>query len=118
MTHTEAFLKDLAIAMIVLLSGLALTGEVSVSSVANTLGRLGIFLVVALLLGLLLVPRLLSVVARYQSKEMLWLTVLSLCFGFCLLVVELGYSMALGAFVMGAIIAESKQIHVIGRTIA
>ena len=77
-----------------------------------------IFLVVALLLGLLLVPRLLSVVARYQSKEMLWLTVLSLCFGFCLLVVELGYSMALGAFVMGAIIAESKQIHVIGRTIA
>jgi CPA2 family monovalent cation:H+ antiporter-2 len=107
----------LAIAMIVLLSGLALTGEVSVSSVANTLGRLGIFLVVALLLGLLLVPRLLSVVARYQSKEMLLVTVLGLCFGFCLLVVELGYSMALGAFVMGAIIAESKQIHVIERLV-
>ncbi|MEO6697960.1 MAG: cation:proton antiporter [Paraperlucidibaca sp.] len=107
----------LAIAMIVLLSGLALTGEVSVSSVANTLGRLGIFLVVALLLGLLLVPRLLSVVSRYQSKEMLLITVLGLCFGFCLLVVELGYSMALGAFVMGAIIAESKQIHVIERLV-
>lgn len=107
----------LAIAMIVLLSGLALTGEVSVSSVANTLGRLSIFLVVALLLGLLLVPRLLSVVARYQSKEMLLVSVLGLCFGFCLLVVELGYSMALGAFVMGAIIAESKEIHVIERLV-
>ena len=107
----------LAIAMIVLLSGLALTGEVSIASVANTLGRLGIFLVVALLLGLLLVPRLLAVVARYQSREMLLVSVLGLCFGFCLLVVELGYSMALGAFVMGAIIAESKEIHVIERLV-
>lgn len=107
----------LAIAMIVLLSGVALTGEVSVTSVANTLGRLGIFLVVALLLGLLLVPRLLALVARYQSREMLLVSVLGLCFGFCLLVVELGYSMALGAFVMGAIIAESQQIHVVERLV-
>jgi CPA2 family monovalent cation:H+ antiporter-2 len=62
------------------------------------------------LAGLLLVPRLLALVARYKSREMLLITVLGLCFGFCLLVVEIGYSMALGAFVMGAIMAESRQI--------
>ncbi len=103
----------LAIAIIALLSGLALTGNVSVGNVAGTLGKLGIFLVVALLLGLLVVPRLLSLAARYQSREMLLITVLGLCFGFCLLVVEMGYSMALGAFVMGAIMAESRQIKLI-----
>ena len=100
----------LAIALIALLSGMAMTGEVSVAAVAGTLGKLGIFLVVALLAGLLLVPRLLELVARYKSREMLLITVLGLCFGFCLLVVEIGYSMALGAFVMGAIMAESRQI--------
>jgi len=100
----------LAIALIALLSGLAVTGVVSVGAVVGTLGKLGIFLVVALLAGLLLVPRLLALVARYKSREMLLITVLGLCFGFCLLVVEIGYSMALGAFVMGAIMAESRQI--------
>lgn len=100
----------LAIALIALLSGLAMTGDVSVGAVVGTLGKLGIFLVVALLAGLLLVPRLLALVARYKSREMLLISVLGLCFGFCLLVVEIGYSMALGAFVMGAIMAESRQI--------
>ncbi len=103
----------LAIAIIALLSGLALTGNVSVGNIVGTLGRLGVFLVVALLAGLLVVPRLLSLAARYQSREMLLITVLGLCFGFCLLVVEMGYSMALGAFVMGAIMAESRQIRLI-----
>lgn len=103
----------LAIAIIALLSGLAVTGNVSVASVAGTLGKLGIFLVVALLVGLLLVPRLLDIVARYKSREMLLISVLGLCFGFCLLVVEMGYSMALGAFLMGAIMAESRHIKLI-----
>lgn len=107
------FQDILAIALIALLSGLALHGGISAGSVAITLGRLGIFLVVALLAGLLLVPRLLNAVARYESREMLLVSVLGLCFGFCLLVVQLGYSMALGAFVMGAIMAESRQIETI-----
>lgn len=107
----------LAIAIIALLSGLAVTGNVSVSAVAGTLGKLGIFLVVALLAGLLLVPRLLNLVARYKSREMMLISVLGLCFGFCMLVVKMGYSMALGAFLMGAIMAESNQIKLIERLV-
>src|SRR5262249_3726466 len=34
-----------------------------------------------------------------------------LCFGFSLLAVKLGYSVALGAFLIGAVIAESREIH-------
>jgi len=43
--------------------------------------------------------------------------VLGLCFGFCLLVVKLEYSMVLGAFLIGAIMAESRQLLKIERLI-
>mgnify|MGYP000231567667 CR=1 FL=1 len=66
-------------------------------------------------IGILLVPRLLAYVAKFESNEMLLITVLGLCFGFCLLVVKLEYSIALGAFVIGAVIAESRQLKLIER---
>jgi CPA2 family monovalent cation:H+ antiporter-2 len=105
----------LAIAMIALLSAIATTGQVDAPAVFGTLGKLSLFMVVALVLGILIVPRLLAYVARFQSAEMLLVTVLGLCFGFCLLVVKLDYSIALGAFVIGAVMAESRQLKVIER---
>jgi CPA2 family monovalent cation:H+ antiporter-2 len=101
----------LAIAMITLLSGIAMTGALRVVDVGITLGKLGIFLVVTLVVGLIVVPRLLSYVAKFKSNEMLLVTVLGLCFGVSLLAVKLGFSVALGAFVIGAIIAEAREIH-------
>ena len=100
----------LAIAMIALLSALATTGRVDTPEVFATLGKLSLFLVVALVLGILIVPRLLAYVARFDSAEMLLITVLGLCFGFCLLVVKLDYSIALGAFLIGAIMAEAREL--------
>ncbi len=103
----------LAIALIALLSALATTGQVDTPEVFATLGKLSLFMVVALVLGILIVPRLLAYVARFDSSEMLLITVLGLCFGFCLLVVKLDYSIALGAFVIGAVMAESRQLKLI-----
>lgn len=108
----------LAIAIIALLSSLALSGSMDAVEVAGTLGKLTVFMVVALVIGLLLVPRLLSYVARFGSDEMLLITVLGLCFGFCLLVIKLQYSVALGAFMIGAIIAEAREHKLIERLIA
>jgi CPA2 family monovalent cation:H+ antiporter-2 len=101
----------LGIAMIALLSGIGMTGSLSIGAVGITLGKLGIFLVVALVAGLIMVPRLLGYVARFKSNEMLLITVLGLCFGVSLLAAKLGYSVALGAFVIGALIAESREVH-------
>jgi CPA2 family monovalent cation:H+ antiporter-2 len=101
----------LGIAMIALLSGIAMTGALSVRDVGLTLGRLGIFMTVMLLAGLLFVPRLIGYVARFKSNEMMIVTVLALCFGSSLLAAKLGYSVALGAFLIGAIIAEAREIH-------
>jgi len=101
----------LAIVMIVLLSGIAMTGTLNVTTVGTTLGKLAIFLVAALVAGLIAVPRLVAYVAKFKSNEMLLITVLGLCFGFSLLAAKLGYSVALGAFIIGAVIAESREIH-------
>ena len=108
----------LAIAIIALLSSVAGHGTLDAAVVAATLLRLAIFLVVALVLGILIVPRLLTFVARFRSDEMLLITVLGLAFGFCLLVVKLDYSVALGAFVIGAVMAESRELKQIERLIA
>ncbi|MDR0770258.1 MAG: cation:proton antiporter [Burkholderiales bacterium] len=107
----------LAIGMIALLSSIAISGEVGTAAVLGTLGKLTLFMVAALVLGILIVPRLLNYVTRFKSDEMLLITVLALCFGFCLIVIKLGYSVALGAFVIGAIMAESRHIHAIERII-
>lgn len=107
----------LAIAMIALLSAIATTGEIQTSTVFATLGNLSLFMVTSLVVGILLVPRILAYVAKFKSNEMLLITVLAICFGFCLLVAKLNYSMALGAFVIGAIMAESKQHHLIEQII-
>jgi CPA2 family monovalent cation:H+ antiporter-2 len=101
----------LGIAMIALLSGLATRGQLSFGDVGLTLGKLGIFLTVTLVAGLLAVPRLIGYVGRFKSNEMLIITVLGLCFGVSLLAAKLGYSVALGAFVIGAVIAEAREIH-------
>ena len=100
----------LAIVMIALLSGFATTGSFAVADVGITVIKLGSFLGILLVAGLILVPRLLNYVARFKSNEMLLITVLGLCFGVSLLAVRLEYSVALGAFLIGAVIAEARQI--------
>ena len=99
----------LAIAMLALLGGIATTRTLAMGSVVVTLVRLAIFLAVTLVLGLLTVPPLLRYVARFRSNEMLLIAALGLCFGVSLLAVLMGYSVALGAFLIGAIIAEARE---------
>ena len=99
----------LAIAMIALLSGVAKTGSLAAADVARTLGGLGLFLTAILVFGLLLVPPLLRYVNRFRSNEMMLVTALGLCFGVSLLALRLEYSVALGAFLIGAIVAEARE---------
>lgn len=99
----------MGIVMLALLSGIAMTGSLGLADVGATLGKLSVFLVTALVVGLIIVPRLLGYVARFRNNEMLLVVALGLCLGFCLLAAGLGYSVALGAFVIGALMAEARE---------
>jgi CPA2 family monovalent cation:H+ antiporter-2 len=99
-----------AIIILALLSSIAVTGSLQLSEIVFTTTKLFSFLVISMLLGILIIPKLLSYIATFKSNEMLLISILGLCFGFSLLVVKLDYSVALGAFIIGAIIAESREL--------
>lgn len=107
----------LAIGIIALLSGIAKSGTIASGNVVTILGQLSLFIIVTLVIGLLTIPRLLAYISRFKSNEMMLISTLGLCFGLCLMVITLNYSIALGAFMMGAIIAEAKPLHQIEKLI-
>lgn len=107
----------LAIGIIALLSGIATSGKIAGDNIVSTLGQLSLFIIVTLVIGLLTIPRLLDYISRFRSNEMMLISTLGLCFGLCLIVITLNYSIALGAFMMGAVIAESKPLHQIEKLI-
>ncbi len=108
----------LGIGIIALLSGIATSGgEIDTANVMTTISKLVLFMVVSLVIGIIMVPRILSYIARFQSDEVMLVSVLGICFGFCLVVISLDYSVVLGAFLVGAIMAESRQLAQIERII-
>lgn len=107
----------LAIVLMALLTGIASTGGLEASEAVSAVGRLTLFMAVSLVVGLLLVPRVVDYIARVSRDDVLLVAVLGLCFGFCLLVTEMGYSIALGAFMIGAIVGESQSVERVERII-
>ncbi len=100
----------LGILIIALLSGVAKTGSLQVEESIAEAAKLAAFMAASVVIGVLTVPRLLRYVGKYRRPEMLLITTLALCFAACVLTLKLGYSIALGAFMMGAIIAEAREI--------
>lgn len=96
-----------AILLLALLSSIAMTGSFALGAVALTLGKLALFVGITMVLGLLVVPRLIREIAHFRSNEIILVTTLGFCFGLALLAIQLGFSEALGAFIAGALIAES-----------
>ncbi len=94
------------------------SGGGSTDVLSNTAGELLLFLLGLLVLGLLVVPRSIRVIVRLASTEILVVGVAGLAFGLSLLADEMGYSVALGAFLAGALIAESGEGHRIGTLVA
>jgi CPA2 family monovalent cation:H+ antiporter-2 len=107
----------LAIGILVLLSSAAHSGDVAAGEVLRTLAGLMVFLVATLVLGILTIPRLIDFVAAFHRNEMLLVAVLGVLFGICLLVTGFGYGTALGAFVSGVIVAESRAWRSVERLI-
>ena len=102
-----------AIVMLTLLGSYAQFGGRAVGEkspdIISTLGLFAGFVLVLVTLGLLIVPRVLRRLSREATSELETIFVAGLLFGLSLMVVRAGYSMALGAFLLGAIIAETPQ---------
>lgn len=100
----------IAIAMLALISTATAVGgdgSLDIAQVLLKLGELVLFMVLTTVVGLLLMPRLFAFVSRFNSNEMLLVTATGVCFAVALLAYEMEYSIALGAFLAGVLVAES-----------
>jgi CPA2 family monovalent cation:H+ antiporter-2 len=100
----------LTIVMLTLLTAVAIGGSVQADTALALVGHLGLFVIVGMILGLLLLPRLVDYVASFDRDETLLVSVLGICFGASLFAVWMGFSVALGAFLAGAVVAESRSV--------
>jgi CPA2 family monovalent cation:H+ antiporter-2 len=101
----------LSILLLAVMTGAATGAGMSAGDLAVTIGKLAGFLVGMVVVGMLGVPRMVRAVARSERSELLLLTSLGTCFGMVWIAVRAGYSVALGAFVAGMLIAESGKGH-------
>jgi CPA2 family monovalent cation:H+ antiporter-2 len=99
----------IAILLIAALTAIASGARLSAGSLAVTVGRLGAFLIALLVVGLYTVPRGIRAVMRMNRPETTLVTSVGICFGVALLARAFGYSVALGAFIAGSLVAESGE---------
>ncbi len=98
-----------AILLIALLTTLATTRSFDFAGLAAAAGRLGIFLSVLMLVGLVTVPRLIRFVVSLRRPETTLVTSVGVCFAAALAAQRYEYSVALGAFLAGCLVAESGE---------
>lgn len=96
-----------AILLMVLLSTIAVSQNFSGADLFISAIKLVFFLVLWFLGGIFLIPTLLKKTKDLLTDETLLIVALALCLGMVILATKAGFSPALGAFIMGSIIAET-----------
>jgi CPA2 family monovalent cation:H+ antiporter-2 len=127
--HVDTGLRELAMGVLLaedltavvelaVLAALAAGASVSVSMVAVTVGRLALFLVALVGVGMLIVPRAIRLVVRMDRPETILVAAVGICFAFAIVAEMAGYSVALGAFLAGMLVAESGEAKRIEHLVA
>lgn len=107
----------IAVLLLVVLSTVSVSHSFDGGALAGQMVKLVFFLVAWFIFGIYLIPTFLRWMRRYMSEETLLILAVGLCFGMVVLAAQAGFSTALGAFVMGAILAETIEVDVIHRLV-
>ncbi len=103
----------IAILLMAILTAVATGTGLAPGPLAATVGRLAAFLVGLIAVGLLVVPRAMRAITRLNRPETTLVASIGICFGIALLAQSFGYSVALGAFIAGSLVAESGEAKVV-----
>ena len=99
----------IAVVLMVLLSTMAVSNKFAGGEMLMGLAKLVFFLILWFLIGIYMIPTILKKAHKYLNDEILLLVSLGLCFVMVSLASLAGFSEALGAFVMGSILAETLE---------
>ncbi len=108
-----------AVAMLALLESVVQLGGAGAShasALGVTLLHLGAFVVMIGVAGLIFIPWILKKMSASVDEELQTLGLAALLFGLAILAQRAGYSLALGAFLLGIIVAETPHRHQVERT--
>ena len=110
----ELVVEDLeAVLLMVILSTLAVSQTFDGMQLVTSMLKLGFFLVVWFIGGIFIVPTVLRWARKFMSEETLTVFSVGLCFMMVVLANLAGFSSALGAFIMGSILAETLEAETI-----
>lgn len=98
-----------AILLLVLLSTVAATQTLSGLELLGSTLKLGFFLLLWFLVGIYILPPLLNRVRELLTDETALVVALGLCLLMVIIATKVGFSPALGAFVMGSLLAETRD---------
>lgn len=99
----------IAVTILVLLGSFVVTKEVDGSQIFFSLLKLAFFLVLWFLLGIFLIPSILKRARRFLTDEILLIVSVAMCLLMVYLSAQAGFSAALGAFIMGSLLAETTK---------
>ncbi|MCR5352593.1 MAG: cation:proton antiporter [Bacteroidales bacterium] len=108
----------IAILLMVLLSTMAVSNRFAGGEMLFNLTKLAFFLILWFLVGIYVIPTILKKARRFLNDEILLIVSIGLCFGMVALAEAVGFSSALGAFVMGSILAETIESEHIEHLVA
>lgn len=97
-----------AVVMMVVLSSIAINNSVAGGEMLMSISKLIFFLVIWFLVGVYVLPSMLNKSRRFLNNETLLVVSMGLCLGMAVFSVMCGFSLALGAFVMGSILAGTS----------
>ena len=119
MTFAVLIVEDLfAVVMMVILSSIALNNSVKGEEMVSSILKLSFFLIMWFTVGIFMIPTLFKRFKRYISDEQMLIIAMGLCFAMVLFSINSGFSAALGAFVMGSILAGTIEAERIERLIS
>ena len=106
-----------AVLLLVVLSTVSVSRAFDGGQLVWSMVKLVFFLLIWFVFGIYLIPTFLRWMRKYMTEETLLLVAVGLCFGMVVMAARAGFSTALGAFVMGAILSETIEVEVIHRLI-
>lgn len=106
-----------AVLLLVVLSTVSVSQSFNGGELVMSMVKLVFFLIVWFVFGIYLIPTFLRWMRKYMTEETLLLVAVGLCFAMVVFADKVGFSTALGAFVMGAILSETIEADVIHRLI-
>ena len=102
----------IAVILIASLESIGLVGTVSIENVVIVAVVAAGLIIGTFTIARRVIPPLIDKVASAENREILLLSVLGVCFGYALLANVVGLSVAIGAFLAGVLVAESRSAEV------